>query len=147
MKGRTGSETWHEQLRRMQDEHAQKIRSAVRDEVGAFSEQMNRTSLQAAVDVWSRHVSPDEWSQADLVRLARDVGRGRAAETKDVQVIRCALLRAAGLDERPAAAAAVEAGATYVEIAAVLGMTQQGARARVRSYRADSAAEARESRS
>ena len=67
-------------------------------------------------------------------RLAEPDGFQTPSKTKVVQLTRAALLRAAGLGERPAAAAAIAAGATYTEVGAVLGMTQQGASARIGPY-------------
>ncbi len=95
---------------------------------------MADSSLEAAVDIWLRRIARRKVTTAGRARLVRAVGRGQAAETKAVQLTRAALLRRAGLDERPAAAAAVAAGATYTEVGAVLGMTQQGASARIRPY-------------
>ena len=86
------------------------------------------------MDIWLRRIARRKVSPAARTRLVRAVERGDAAETKDVQLTRAALLRKAGLDERPAAAAAIAAGATYTEVGAVLGMTQQGASARIRPY-------------
>ncbi|HUO36740.1 MAG TPA: Fis family transcriptional regulator, partial [Mycobacterium sp.] len=88
----------------------------------------------AAVEVWLKRVARRKVTPVQRARLVRAVERASAAETKEVQLTRAALLRAAGLDERPAAAAAVAAGATYTEVGAVLGMTQQGASARIRPY-------------
>lgn len=95
---------------------------------------MADSSLEAAVDVWLRRIARRKVSPAARTRLLRAVERGDAADTKGVQLTRAALLRKAGLDERPAAAAAIAAGATYTEVGAVLGMTQQGASARIRPY-------------
>ncbi|WP_254902467.1 Fis family transcriptional regulator [Mycobacterium simiae] len=95
---------------------------------------MADSSLAAAVDVWLRRVARRKATPAQRARLVKAVERASAAETKAVQLTRAALLRAAGLDERPAAAAAIAAGATYTEVGAVLGMTQQGASARIRPY-------------
>jgi hypothetical protein len=99
-----------------------------------FAAKMADSSLKAAVDIWLRRIARRKVSPAGRTRLLRAVERGDAAETKDVQLTRAALLRRAGLDERPAAAAAIAAGATYTEVGAVLGMTQQGASARIRPY-------------
>ena len=96
-----------------------------------------------ALAVVFRRIARRKVSPTSRARLVKAVERGDAAETKDVQLTRAALLRAAGLDERPAAAAAIAAGATYTEVGAVLGMTQQGASARIRPYlvaRGDAAA-------
>ena len=99
-----------------------------------FAAKMADSSLEAAVDIWLRRIARRKVSPAVRTRLVRAVERGDAAETRDVQLTRAALLRKAGLDERPAAAAAIAAGATYTEVGAVLGMTQQGASARIRPY-------------
>ncbi len=87
------------------------------------------------MDIWLRRVAHRKLTTVQRARLVKRIERGDAAETKSVQLTRAALLRAAGLDDRPAAAAAIAAGATYTEVGAVLGMTQQGASARMRSYR------------
>ena len=68
------------------------------------------------MDIWLRRIARRKVSPAVRTRLVRAVERGDAAETKDVQLTRAALLRKAGLDERPAAAAAIAAGATYTEV-------------------------------
>lgn len=110
------------------------IQAAAQRESGAFAAKMADSSLEAAVDVWLKRVARRKVTPVQRVRLVKAVGRASAAETKAVQLTRAALLRAAGLDERPAAAAAIAAGATYTEVGAVLGMTQQGASARIRPY-------------
>ena len=110
------------------------IQAAAQRESGAFAAKMADSSLEAAVDVWLKRVARRKVTPVQRVRLVKAVGRASAAETKDVQLTRAALLRAAGLDERPAAAAAIAAGATYTEVGAVLGLTQQGASARIRPY-------------
>ena len=81
-----------------------------------FAAKMADSSLEAAVDIWLRRIARRKVSPAVRTRLVRAVERGDAAETKDVQLTRAALLRKAGLDERPAAAAAIAAGATYTEV-------------------------------
>lgn len=111
------------------------IHAAAQRDAGTFAAKMADSSLEAAVDIWLRRVARRKVSPAQRARLMKGVERGVAAETKDVQLTRAALLRAAGLDDRPAASAAYDAGATYAEIGAVLGMTQQGASARLRPYR------------
>jgi hypothetical protein len=110
------------------------IQAAAQRDVEAFAAKMADSSLAAAVDIWLRRVARRKATPTQRARLVRAVERASAAETKAVQLTRAALLRAAGLDERPAAAAAIAAGATYTEVGAVLGMTQQGASARIRSY-------------
>lgn len=117
------------------------IQSVAQRDADTFAAKMADSSLEAAVDIWLRRIARRKVSPAVRARLVRAVDRGDAAETKDVQLTRAALLRKAGLDDRPAAAAAIAAGATYTEVGAVLGMTQQGASARIRPYleaRADS---------
>ena len=110
------------------------IQAAAQRDGEAFAARMAESSLQAAVDIWLKRVARRKVTPARRARLVKAVERASAAETKEVQLTRAALLRAAGLDERPAAAAAVAAGATYTEGGAVLGMTQQGASARIRPY-------------
>jgi hypothetical protein len=113
------------------------IQAAAQRDGEVFAAKMAESSLEAAVDIWLKRVARRRVSPAQRARLVRAVERASAAETKEVQLTRAALLRAAGLDERPAAAAAVAAGATYTEVGVVLGMTQQGASARIRPYLAD----------
>lgn len=110
------------------------IHAAAQRDADAFAERMADSSLEAAVDTWLRRVARRKMTAAQRARLVKAVERATAPETKDVQLTRAALLRAAGLDERPAAAAAKAAGATYSEVGAVLGITQQGASARIGSY-------------
>ena len=110
------------------------IQAAAQRDVEAFATKMADSSLAAAVDIWLKRVVRRKATPAQRARLVKAVERASAAETKDVQLTRAALLRAAGLDERPAAAAAIAAGATFTEVGAVLGMTQQGASARIRPY-------------
>jgi hypothetical protein len=110
------------------------IRAAAQRDAQMFASKMADSSLEAAVEIWLKRVARRKATVAQRARLVRAVERASAAETKDVQLTRAALLRAAGLDERPAAAAAIAAGATYTEVGAVLGMTQQGASARIRPY-------------
>jgi hypothetical protein len=110
------------------------IQAAAQQDRAVFSARMAGTSLEAAVDIWLNRVARRKVSVAARARLVKAVEKATAVETRDVQLTRAALLRAAGLDERPAAAAAVAAGATYAEVGEVLGMTQQGASKRVRSF-------------
>jgi hypothetical protein len=110
------------------------IQAAAQRDVEAFAAKIAESSLAAAVDIWLKRIAHRKATPAQRTRLMRAVERASAAETKDVQLTRAALLRAAGLDERPAAAAAIAAGATYTEVGAVLGMTQQGASSRIRPY-------------
>jgi len=112
------------------------IQAVAQRDADNFAAKMADSSLEAAVDIWLRRIARRKVSTAARTRLVRAVERGDAAETKDVQLTRAALLRKAGLDERPAAAAAIAAGATYTEVGAVLGITQQGASARIGPYRA-----------
>lgn len=111
------------------------IQAAAQRDAESFAVKMATSSLDAAVDVWLRRVARRKVTPAQRARLVKGVERGDAVETKAVQLTRAALLRAVGLDDRPAAAAALAAGATYTEVGAVLGMTQQGASARMRLYR------------
>lgn len=110
------------------------IRAAADRDRGEFCARIAEESLAAAVDVWLKRIARRKATPLQRARLIRAVIRGSAAETKDVQLTHAALLRAAGLDERAAATAAVAAGATYTELGAVLGISQQGASFRVRSY-------------
>ncbi len=110
------------------------IQAVAQRDADNFAARMADSSLEAAVDIWLRRIARRKVSAAARIRLVRAVERGDAAETKAVQLTRAALLRKAGLDERPAAAAAIAAGATYTEVGSVLGMTQQGASARIRPY-------------
>lgn len=110
------------------------IQAAAQQDRAVFSARMADTSLEAAVDIWLKRVARRKVSATSRARLVKAVDRATAVETRDVQLIRAALLRAAGLDERPAAAAAVAAGATFAEVGEVLGMTQQGASKRVRTF-------------
>lgn len=115
------------------------IQAAAQRDADVFAARMADSSLEAAVDIWLRRIARRKASPIQRARLMRAVERASAVETKAVQLTRAALLRKAGLDERPAAAAAIAAGATYTEVGAVLGMTQQGASARVRPYLAANA--------
>lgn len=110
------------------------IQAAAQQDRVAFSALMAGTSLEAAVDIWLKRVARRKVSATQRARLVKAVDRAAAVETREIQLTRAALLRAAGLDERPAAAAAVAAGATFAEVGEVLGMTQQGASKRVRSF-------------
>lgn len=110
------------------------IHAAVERDSSAFWEHMEAASLEVAVDVWLKRVARRKVTATQRARLVKAVARATANETKDIQLTRAALLRAVGLDERPAAAAAVSAGATYTEVGEVLGMSQQGASQRIRSY-------------
>jgi hypothetical protein len=110
------------------------IQAAAQRDAESFAARVADSSLEAAVDIWLRRVARRKATALQRARLVKAVERASAAETKAVQLTRAALLRAAGLDERPAAAAAIAAGATYTEVAAVLGITQQGASARIRPY-------------
>lgn len=110
------------------------IQAAAQRDATSFAARMDDSSLEAAVDIWLRRVARRKVSPAVRSRLVRAVERGDASETKEIQLTRAALLRKAGLDERQAAAAAIAAGATYTEVGAVLGMTQQGASARIRPF-------------
>lgn len=110
------------------------IQAAVERDSCAFLEHMEAASLEVAVDVWLKRVARRKVTATQRARLVKAVARATAVETKDIQLTRAALLRAVGLDERPAAAAAVAAGATYTEVGEVLGMSQQGASQRVRPY-------------
>ena len=83
------------------------IQAVAQRDADNFAAKMADSSLEAAVDIWLRRIARRKVSPAVRTRLVRAVERGDAAETKDVQLTRAALLRKAGLDERPAAAAAI----------------------------------------
>lgn len=106
-------------------------------ELGAesFALKMANSSLDAALDVWTKRVAQRKYTPTERARLLKAVERGTARETKEIQLTRAALLRAVGLDEGPAAAAAAAAGATDTEVGAVLGISRQGASFKIRSYR------------
>lgn len=110
------------------------IQAAAQQDAESFAAKMADVSLEAACDIWLRRVARRKVTPTQRARLIKAVKRGDAAEAKAVQLTRAALLRAAGLDDRPAAAAAVAAGATYTEVGAVLGVSQQWISARMRSY-------------
>jgi hypothetical protein len=122
------------------------IQAAAQRDADVFAERMADSSLEAAVDIWLRRVARRKVTPAQRARLVKAVDRASAAETKDVQLTRAALLRAAGLDERAAAAAAIAAGATHTEVGAVLGITQQGVSARLRGYLAARVSSSRDRR-
>jgi hypothetical protein len=119
------------------------IQAAAQRESGSFASKMADSSLASAVDVWLRRVARRKATPAQRARLVKAVERASSAETKAVQLTRAALLRAAGLDERPAAAAAIAAGATAAIQPGGSRMTQQGASARIRPYLAARASEGR----
>lgn len=112
------------------DPSIERIRAAAHHDAEQFGARLADSALEAAVDIWARRVAARTMTPDARRRLATAVARGTAAETRDIQLTRAALLRKAGLDERAAAAAAITAGASYTLVAAVLGMTQQGASAR-----------------
>lgn len=123
------------------DPAVSRIQSAAELGAESFATKMANSSLGAAIDVWAKRVAQRKCTPTQRARLLKAVERGTAPETREIQLTRAALLRAVGLDEGPAAAAAATAGATYVEIGAVLGITPQGASFKVRTYR-DRSAEA-----
>lgn len=110
------------------------IHAATERDAESFAAKIAESSLEAALDIWLKRVARRKVTPGQRARLIRSVERGSAPETKQVQLTRAALLRAAGCDEGPAAAAAEAAGATYAEIGAVLGISQQAASARFRRY-------------
>jgi hypothetical protein len=89
------------------------IQAAAQRDADHFAAKMVDSSLEAAVDTWLRRVARRRVTPAQRARLVRAVERASAAETKAVQLTRAA---------------------TYTEVGAVLGMTQQGASARIRPY-------------
>lgn len=111
------------------------IQEAARKDAAAFAARIAESSLEAAVDIWLRRVAHRKVTELQRTRLLRAVARGSSPETKTVQLTRAALLRAAGLDDRPAVAAATAAGATDAEVGAVLGITQQAVSYRMKGYR------------
>lgn len=117
------------------------IQAAAQRDAESFAAKIADVSLEAACDLWLRRVARRKVTPTQRARLIKAVERGDAVEAKAVQLTRAALLRAAGLDDRPAAAAAVAAGATYTEVGAVLGVSQQWISARMRSYLADAKAQ------
>lgn len=110
------------------------IHAATERDAESFAAKIAESSLEAALDIWLKRVARRKVTAGQRARLIRSVERGSAPETKQIQLTRAALLRAAGCDEGPAAAAAEAAGATYAEIGAVLGISQQAASARFRRY-------------
>lgn len=110
------------------------IQDAALRDAQSFSARIAGVSLEVAVDTWLRRVVRRRVTPTQRARLVKAVERGSSPETKGIQLTRAALLRAAGLDERAAAAAAIAAGATFTEVGAILGMTQQGASARIGPY-------------
>lgn len=119
------------------------IWAAVAAEGAAFADSLTTQSLDEAVDIWARRIAGRRLSRTQREELIGDVRSGAAGETREIELLRAALLRAAGWDERPAAARAVAAGATYSEVGEVLGITQQGASKRLHAYRAAETGEGR----
>ena len=79
------------------DPTAALIQAAAQRDADNFAAKMADSSLEAAVDIWLRRIARRKVSTAVRTRLVRAVERGDAAETKDVQLTRAALLRKAGL--------------------------------------------------
>ena len=75
------------------------IQAAAQRDVEIFAAKMADSSLEAAVDIWLKRVARRKTTPAQRARLVKAVERASAAETKDVQLTRAALLRAAGLAE------------------------------------------------
>lgn len=100
-----------------------------------FLRRLDEESVAAALDVWLKHVVRRDITELQKTRLLKAIMRGSAPEAREVLLLRTALMHAAGLDERPALAAAVDAGATVTEAGALLGMRQQSASWRLKSYR------------
>ncbi|KMV18342.1 Fis family transcriptional regulator [Mycolicibacterium conceptionense] len=121
------------------DAAVSRIQSAAELGAESFATRMASSSLDAALDVWVKRVAQRKYTPTQRARLLKAVERGTAPETVEIQLTRAALLRAVGLDEGPAAAAAATAGATYAEIGAVLGISGQGVGLKVRAYRDRSA--------
>ncbi|WP_454231205.1 Fis family transcriptional regulator [Mycolicibacterium fortuitum] len=111
------------------------IRAAAQREAEQFAAKMKAHSLEIAVDVWLKRVAGHALTATQRSRLIKAVGRGKAPETKDIQLTHAALLRLTGLGYQEAGAAAVEAGATYTEVAAVLGISQQAASKQIAAHR------------
>jgi hypothetical protein len=110
------------------------IEAAAQRYAESFAAKMAHWSPAAAVGSWLRRVARGKARPAQRARPIKAVPRAGAAKTKVVQLTCAALVGAAGLEERPAAAAAIAAGASYAEVGAVVGMTRQGASARIRPY-------------
>jgi hypothetical protein len=72
------------------------IQAVAQRDADNFAAKMADSSLEAAVDIWLRRIARRKVSPAVRTRLLRAVERGDAAETKDVQLTRAALLRKAG---------------------------------------------------
>ena len=68
------------------------IQSAAQRDADNFAAKMADSSLEAAVDIWLRRIARRKVSPVVRTRLVRAVERGDAAETKDVQLTRAALL-------------------------------------------------------
>ncbi|BBX30486.1 Fis family transcriptional regulator [Mycolicibacterium peregrinum] len=111
------------------------IRAAGARDAESFAAGMAEHSLGLAVDVWLKRVAGRQVTPLQRARLIKAVQRGRAPETKDVQLLHAALLRQAGFEYVDAGAAAVDAGATYVEVGEALGISQQAANKQIAPYR------------
>ncbi|MEE3755226.1 Fis family transcriptional regulator [Mycobacterium intracellulare] len=111
------------------------IQAAAEIDGATFAAKMAESSLEAAVDIWLRRVAHRRLTTMQRTRLVKAVERGSSPETRVVQLTRAALMRAAGLDDRPAVAAATAAGATDGEVGAVLGISKQAVSYRMRGYR------------
>lgn len=112
-----------------------RLRRVAASRAAAFLKNLEEASVAAALDVWLKHVARRDITELQWTRLLKAIMRGRAPESREVLLLLTALMHAAGLDERPALAAAVDAGATVTEAAALLGMRQQSTSWRLKSYR------------
>lgn len=111
-----------------------RMRRVAAARAGAFLKRLDEASVSAALDVWLTHVARRDITDLQKTRLLKGIMRGSAPEAREVLLLRTALMHEAGLDERPALAAAVDAGATVTEAGALLGMRQQSASWRLKSY-------------
>lgn len=111
------------------------IRAAALREAEQFAAEVKARALEIAVDVWLKRVAGRTLTPTQRARLIKAVGRGKAPETKDIQLTHATLLRLAGLGYQEAGAAAVDAGATYTEVGEALGISQQAASKQIAPYR------------
>ncbi|WP_195165908.1 Fis family transcriptional regulator [Mycobacteroides abscessus] len=111
-----------------------KVKAVINDESAAFTTRVAQASLSTALDVWLKRIARRQVTTTQRARLLRAIERGTAPETMDVQLLHSALLRAAGYDERAAAIAAIEAGATPRDLWTIWGVTPQAVSQRLRSH-------------
>lgn len=116
------------------ESEAAKVKAVIEDESAVFTAKLAEASLAVALDVWLKRVARRQVTTTQRTRLLRAIERGTAPETMDVQLLHSALLRAAGYDERAAATAAVDAGATPRDLWTIWGVTPQAVSQRLRSH-------------